>query len=335
MRGEKLMAELFAYLDGFGTGGSLTKSVIIAKAPTGSTVTCTKGDVVKRATEKNGEWRFNGLDIGTWTLRAEMSGQQPATLNCEIKEFGVYRVELSFFLSAADFTFTGVKGTDYEIVQDDGTVIPEGDYGKYKNWKAKVFTTITVTPKKDCEIDVFEAGAGGGASNRNYDNAGGGGYTMTKKNVKLTAGTEYQITIGAGGPRGSKGGFTSGFGVTAAGGDNGDSTGAGSGQAGHGGSGGAPFHDSGKQKGAVDGNDASGGAYQKAGQGQRNRPGPNGETGSTREFGEPDGDLYCSGGNYNETNEGLTGPNSGHGGNNREAGESGILIFRNAREGVA
>lgn len=90
------MAELFAYLDGFGTGGSLTKSVIIAKAPTGSTVTCTKGDVVKRATEKNGEWRFNGLDIGTWTLRAEISGQAPVTKDVKITEFGVYRETLEF-----------------------------------------------------------------------------------------------------------------------------------------------------------------------------------------------------------------------------------------------
>ena len=71
------MADVFAYLYGFGAGGDFTKSVIIVTAPTGSTVTCTKGTTVKTATEKNGEWWFKGLEIGTWTLRAEKDGEQP------------------------------------------------------------------------------------------------------------------------------------------------------------------------------------------------------------------------------------------------------------------
>lgn len=201
------MADLFAYLDGFGTGGSLTKSVIIATAPDGATVTATGyiknvlsgvqgkcttaqyaglfGSVVipdilsgtnvtlvakisaKSATRcyllenrgfsterkffdlqsgenliilpcvvdsnlaktgeaffykatndgvelcgldfrvclrsfekttnlKNGEWRFNNLDMGLWFVKAEMSGQNPDTAEVDIKEFGVYRIKLSF-----------------------------------------------------------------------------------------------------------------------------------------------------------------------------------------------------------------------------------------------
>lgn len=74
------------------------KSVIIVDGLlTGSTVTCTKGTVTKTAAERNGEWWFKGLEIGTWTLRAEKDGEQPVTQKFEITEFGVYRVHMSFF----------------------------------------------------------------------------------------------------------------------------------------------------------------------------------------------------------------------------------------------
>lgn len=92
------MADLFAYLDGFGTGGSLTKSVIIVTdLPTGSTVTATptKGGAVKTATEKNGEWWFRNLDIGEWILKATL-GDQSAITTYNIEQFGVYRVPMSY-----------------------------------------------------------------------------------------------------------------------------------------------------------------------------------------------------------------------------------------------
>ena len=97
------MADFFAYLYGFGAGGDFTKSVIIVdNLPTGSTVTCTKGTVTKTAAERNGEWWFKGLEIGTWTLRAEKDGEQPVTQKFEITEFGVYRVHMSFFTATLD-----------------------------------------------------------------------------------------------------------------------------------------------------------------------------------------------------------------------------------------
>lgn len=47
------MADVFAYLEGFGvSGGSPNKSTIIVTAPTGSTVTCKMGSTTKTATEK-------------------------------------------------------------------------------------------------------------------------------------------------------------------------------------------------------------------------------------------------------------------------------------------
>ena len=100
------MADVFAYLYGFGAGGDFTKSVIIVdNLPTGSTVTCTKGTVTKTAAERNGEWWFKGLEIGTWTLRAEKDGEQPVTQKFEITEFGVYRVHMSFFTATIKVTY--------------------------------------------------------------------------------------------------------------------------------------------------------------------------------------------------------------------------------------
>ena len=137
------MADLFAYLDGFGTGGSLTKSVIIAKAPTGSTVTCTKGDVVKRAIEKNGEWRFNGLEVGTWTLRAEKAGYKQTVLDVKIKEFGVYRVTLSFANIYGIRRYINNQSPDWERTDDAvgftatasvGTVAGKSSFDSCEPW---------------------------------------------------------------------------------------------------------------------------------------------------------------------------------------------------------
>lgn len=93
-----------AYIVRRGSGGSPTKSVIIVTAPTGSTVTCTKGTTVKTATEKNGEWWFKNLDIGTWTLKATLSGQT-ATQTVNVTQFGVYRVTMSYFKSTIKVTY--------------------------------------------------------------------------------------------------------------------------------------------------------------------------------------------------------------------------------------
>lgn len=76
-------------------GGSLTKSVIIVTAPTGSTVTCKSGSTTKTATEKNGTWTFTGIDNGTWTLTATLGGQT-TTATVNVTQFDVYRVTLAY-----------------------------------------------------------------------------------------------------------------------------------------------------------------------------------------------------------------------------------------------
>ena len=309
------------------------KSVIIATAPTRAIVTCSKGDIIRRAQERNGEWRFNNLDIGIWTLRAEKSGARPQTQEVDINEFGVYRVELSLQLYPDDFIWEGVKGQDYEIVQDDDTVISVEDYRKYPNWKARILTSISITAKKDGYIDTFLLGAGASGSTRestvgNYGAGGGSGTTKTVKNIQVKANQTYEIVIGSGGQPvqgapawGKAGGDTTAFGHTATGGENltvGPDIGISVG--GTGGSGGAG-------KDGAPGTDGSDGTGEYPGKGQNT---------TTREFGEPNGKLYANGGRFGQASPDNAPDNTGNGGDGARGGRSGpgssgIVIIRNAR----
>ena len=52
------------------TLGGGSGNELIVTAPTGSTVTATKGSITKTATEKSGTWTFKGLEDGDWTVTA-------------------------------------------------------------------------------------------------------------------------------------------------------------------------------------------------------------------------------------------------------------------------
>ena len=344
MRGEKLMADLFAYLEGFGTGESFTKSIIIVTdLPTGSTVTATKGGTVKTAAEKNGEWWIKNLDLGEWILKATL-GEQSATTTFNIEKFGVHYVPMSFQLYPDDFDWSemGTKGVDYEIVQDDDTPIPVEDYRKYKNWKARILTSGFVTAQTDGYIDVFTVGGGGGA----HFAGAGSGYTNTQKQIKIIKGTRYELIVGSGGNPNQKGGATSAFGVTSEGGNPPKYS-----RGGDGASGGGSAYDEGERpepsqmNGGTDGSDGFGDT-KGIGQGS-----------TTREFGEPDGRLYAGGGaGAGEVQSGKGGePEGGDGSSSQDGkpggentgsggggsyldetlggpGGSGIIVFRNTRE---
>lgn len=130
-------------------GGSLTKSILIVAAPTGSTVTVTKGSTTKTAMEKNGEWWFKGLENGEWTIRAELDGQS-ATEVFNITQFGVYRKPISYRMTP-EFTYSG----DYEVVDDDDQ--PIEDFASWKgNWKIRFLTS------GDFTITKMHGFAGGG-----------------------------------------------------------------------------------------------------------------------------------------------------------------------------
>lgn len=335
-------------------GGGFNKSVIIVTAPTGSTVTCTKGTTVKTATEKNGEWWFRNLDLGEWTLKATL-GDLSETTKFNIEKFGVYYVSMGY-RPTPEFTYTG----DYEVVGDDDQ--PIEDFANWKgNWKIRFLTSGTLTITKmngfDGSIDVFLVGGGGNGSciaayggDKGGGQGGGGGYTSTQKAVSIITDTEYEIEIGGATST------SSAFGHSAAGGENGV-------DGGNGGSGGAAQATStpyGGLDGGSDGGNGANGQYgagiSHGGYGQIEQPGPNGETGNTREFGEETGKLYSGGGAGGQRNYGtIFSGGDGGGGDTGTSGEantggggggapvnqttgsggSGIVIIRNHREEAA
>lgn len=232
-----------------------------------------------------------------------------------------------------EFTYDGT----YALI-DDG----EG------NWRIKFLSSgklkLTKLNSARNGIDVFCVGGGGGGGR--YGGGGAGGFTNTERGIVPTENTEYEIVVGAGGTPASDtkyqsnaGGETSAFGIKASGGGGGwgsEASGNPKG-GGYGGSGGEK--NGGNTGGGGDGSDAGG-------RGQRNYPGPNGETGTTRAFGEESGDLY-SGGGSGWTGSGVGGnggggsstyvngvENSGGGGAGAYpggTGGSGIVIIRNRR----
>lgn len=312
-------------------------------------------EVEKIAIEKNGEWWLKNLDIGEWTINASIENQS-TSVKYNIDQFGVYRVTMAYQLYPDDFEWSGTKGVDYEIVQDDDTVIPVEDYRRYLNWKARILTTITITPQKNGYVDVFALGGGGsGGFSGNSGPAGSGGgsgYAITYKKVFVEANVPITITIGAGGTypttdtKGNDGGETSFGELKAAGGMGGGNQNNPGGNGGSGGNGKWADETRPEERG-IDGSDGykrgTSSSSTEPGKGQKNQSGPNGETGNTREFGDLSGKLYAYGGYASGTaaakpKEANTGDGGDSGGNtkvNNGAGSSGIVVFRNAREGVA
>lgn len=68
---------------------------IVVTAPTGSTVTCTKGSTVLTASEVSGTWTFDVPDYGTWTINA-VKGSESASDTVGVTEVKQYNVSLSY-----------------------------------------------------------------------------------------------------------------------------------------------------------------------------------------------------------------------------------------------
>ena len=98
---------------------------LIVTAPTGSTVTATKGSVTKTATEKNGTWTFKGLEAGNWTVTAAKGSESVSSAITVSAE----TVTLSFKPTASltaqsGVTYTdGLSGLDAETVSLFGEAI--------------------------------------------------------------------------------------------------------------------------------------------------------------------------------------------------------------------
>lgn len=304
-----------------GSGGA--SGTLTVTAPAGVTVTAARdGKSYTRTANAEGVAVFKGLSGGTWVVTISDGVRPPATVSAAIVTD--YDVVIDFEMIPV-FTYTG----DYEVVSDNDEPITSSQ----GNWKIRFLTsgTLTFTDLRGAAngIDVFLVGAGGGCNtwDSNWGQHGGGsGFTTTARQVSISEGQPYEISIGAGGGLNAIGGTTSAFGAEALGGNPAIKTGGGTG-----GSNGGGYNYSG---GSSDGN---------PGQGT-----------TTREFGESEGKLYAGGGagggssldkfSGGEGGGGATGRNGetntggGAGGSASSSpqsiqyGGSGIVIIRNARE---
>ena len=216
-----------------------------------------------------------------------------------------------------------VLGKDFTWSGSDGTCLVIDDGGG--NWRIKFLSSGVLTWLKNMLIDAFLVGAGGGGSLA----GAGGGYTTTVKGISLLANSSYAITVGAGGAAatslgaGSVGGSTSAFEITTTGGNGGSSFTNGP-SGGNGGSGGG-------NNGGTGGTDGSDGVKNSSSSGSAGK----GQGTTTREFGEPTGDLYASGGSGISDGAEAGADNTGDGGDYGKAGGSGIVVIRKHKEATA
>lgn len=267
--------------------------------------------------------------------------------------------------------FGGKRIPELKYSFDGSSTTPT--YDDDGNWQFSLLDTGNLIFDEDPGlIDVFLVGAGGSGS---YFAGGGGGYTNTVKNIKVTPGQSYVIEIGAG-ACGASGGATSAFGYTAegggcVGGSNYQAYGTDGADGGAGG-GGCSWNDEGQTyyggDGGTDGGDGGAGYAINHGNTVWCSPGGKGQIsqgkgGNTRAFGEADGELFSGGGagsNVNAVNTSNSGAhgigglpggggyqqsgtaNTGGGGGAYGGwgtaiygGGSGIVIIRNHREEAA
>lgn len=97
------MATIYGMTVTFGGGVSgNTVPQVTVKAPTGSTVTAKKGDIVLTAAEKSGVWVFDLPEFGAWVITAT-KGTQTATSSVVFE--GSKSVNLSFFSATIAVTY--------------------------------------------------------------------------------------------------------------------------------------------------------------------------------------------------------------------------------------
>ncbi|MBP3284400.1 MAG: InlB B-repeat-containing protein [Clostridia bacterium] len=85
-------------------------------------------------------------------------------------------------------------------------------------WYVYLKSSGTLTFSKNLTVNACIVGGGAGGGGGDPGKGGGGGTVTNRSNISVTTGTNYTITIGAGGAVDTAGGSSSAFGTTAAGG---------------------------------------------------------------------------------------------------------------------
>ena len=142
-----------------------------------------------------------------WNTKKNGSGTTITNTSKATDDITVYAQWSTSF--KASFHYTGKFTTSL-----NGTVYEDDDFETTNtNYTLFLLTSGKLTVNIDCNLDIFAAGGGGGGSGtEDYSETwfggggGAGGYTASKKNVSVKAGTtEYDVTIGSGGAGGDFG----------------------------------------------------------------------------------------------------------------------------------
>lgn len=103
-------------------------------APTGSSVTCSRGSTILTATESSGTWVFNLTDYGTWTVAATLNGET-SSQSVVVDSVKQYSTALSYIdhtlnnNSWADIHSVSADGANYWSVGDRKAVTLSGTVG--------------------------------------------------------------------------------------------------------------------------------------------------------------------------------------------------------------
>ena len=301
-----------------------------------------------RPAEYTYQWYVNGIAVDGATSATYIKNTESAgicTIYCEItNKAGTVTSRIATLSVESSMPTYSYNGNVSHVSEDENNV----------NWNLNFLSSGTFYVDRDVMVDIHMVGGGGAGGFGVYQGergagGGGGGYTNTQKRVTLTAGTEYTVTIGAGGSRSAyngeyshPGGTTSAFGYSASGGKagviNGGSAAAGGAAGGTwsskgadgthafndpnfpiygggGGGGGSGWGAEGASGGAGGGGKGGRGwRYETAGEG-------NGTSGGTNTGGGGGGAGSQAGGNGDGGGVSYVGGNGG----------SGIVIIRNAR----
>lgn len=296
---------------------SYPQDVSLIESASGSATFNIVIDTPGKPAEYTYQWYVNGAKVSGATessyAKTGLTSVAIYTVHCEVtNKAGTIQSRIATLIvqsSKPTYTYSG----SHELIK-------EGTY----NWKIKLKTTgklkFSYLGNCDGAIDVFLVGGGGGGA----ASGAGGGYT-TNSLKSIATGTEYTITIGAGGEKAAAygdhtagtGGTTSAFNLSANGGKGGMGSANQLPQGGKGGSGGGAY---GAGKGGSNGGaGADYNASYKGGTGQGT---------TTNEFGETSGTLYAGGGgggNYKSwsTAGGAGGDGGGGAGSGKGNGSAG------------
>ena len=121
-------------------GAGVSGAVIIATAPTGSTVTASLDGVVYTAQEVNGTWSFKVRKFGTYTVTATLGGQT-ANTTVQVTEKKTYEVTLAYPFNVK---ITTPNGGGHDAAQ---VIINGVKYSQATSLQVNTGTTITLIAK--------------------------------------------------------------------------------------------------------------------------------------------------------------------------------------------